>query len=122
MQELIVDTSAIVFAAENSVDVFASILDQLPGYDILISKGVVNELERLSGSKTRKGRAAKLGLRILRAHTVTVLKDESYVDSWIGKESARRKCDVCTNDRALKERLRRLKVRVVSVSPKGILR
>lgn len=122
MQELIVDTSAIIFAAENSVDVFASILDRMPGYAILVSKGVVNELERLSGSRTGKGRAAKLGLRILRAHAVTVLKDESYVDSWIGRESVRRKCEVCTNDRALKERLRRLNVRVVSVSPKGILR
>ncbi len=122
MDAIIVDTSSIVFAAGNGIDVFAAILEQMPGTAIMVSRGVINELERLAGPGSKKGKAARLGLRILRAHRVDVLRDDGYVDSWIERESAGRKCWVCTNDRALKGKLKGLGVRVASVSPKGILR
>ncbi len=122
MQELMIDTSSIVFAAGNGTDVFAAIEEQMPGSTILLSTGVVKELGRISVSRSKNRKAAALALLMLRTHRVRVLHDDSYVDSWIVEESANRKCDVCTNDRALKERLRKAGIRVFSVSAKGILR
>lgn len=122
MQELILDTSSIVFAAGNGTDVFAAIEEQMPGSAILLSKGVVRELNRISASKSRSGKAAALALQMLRQHKIHVLDDNSYVDSWIVREGSARKCAVCTNDKELKKKLRGAGVRVVSVSAKGILR
>ncbi len=122
MQSIIVDTSAIVFAAENGVDIFATIEQRLPGCTMVVSTGIIEELERISGSALASKKAARLALEMMDAHKIKVLKGGNEVDAWIVKESSARKWSVCTNDIGLKKELKKRKVEVLSASSNGILR
>ncbi len=122
MQSIIVDTSAIVFAMENRKDIFDSIEERMPGARILISNGIVEELEMIAASGNENRKSAKMALALLVKHNIDALKDHSYVDDWIVKESVKRSCVVCTNDIELKSRLKNAKIEVLSVSAMGILR
>ena len=122
MQSIIVDTSAIIFAIENRKDIFASIEEYMPGSQILISNGIMEELEMISASRNENRKAAKAALALLAKHNIKALKDHTYVDDWIVRESRMRKCAVCTNDAELRKKLKAEKIKVVSVSWNGILR
>ena len=122
MQSIIVDTSAIIFAAENRVDIFKAIEEQMPGAEIILSNGIMEEIEMLTAAGGERKKHAKVALGLVEKHKIKMLKDHSYVDGWIVKESAERKCVVCTNDIALKEELKKAKIKVLSVSGSGILR
>jgi rRNA-processing protein FCF1 len=122
MQAVIVDTSAIIFALENRKDIFASIEQAMPGSQILISNGIVEELEMIAASENKNRKSARAALALLAKHNIKPVGDHSYVDDWIVRESRMRRCAVCTNDMELKKRLKADKIKVLSVSWNGILR
>ena len=122
MQSIIVDTSAILFAMENRKDIFSSIEESMPDFQILVSNGIVEELEMIAASGNENKKAAKAALVLLDKHSIKALKNHSYVDDWILRESELRQCAVCTNDMELKRRLKEARIKVLSVSWNGILR
>ena len=121
MESVIIDTSAILFAMENRKDIFASVEEAMPEAQILISNGIVEELEMISASGNENKKAAKAALALLAKHSIKALKNHDYVDDWIVRESKLRNCTVCTNDMELKKRLKAEKIRVLSVSWNGIV-
>ncbi len=122
MESIIVDTSAIVFAAQNGKDIFSSIEEGMPGCEIVVSTGIVEELERIAGSRSDNRKAAKLALGLITRHKIKMLKGGTDVDKWITDESSKRRWSVCTNDIGLKKELKKRKVEVLSASGNGILR
>ncbi len=122
MEEVIIDTSAMLFAVQNKTDVFSLIEEAMPGCQILVSTGIMHELERMAASRTDNRKYAKSVLAMMEKHKIEAVNDQSYADEWIVSESGKRGCSVCTNDMALKERLKAAKIRVLSVSWNGILR
>ncbi len=121
MRCIIVDTSSILFGFSNHIDVFEKIGEMFPSCEIIISRGIVGELEGL-GKARRQGAYAKVALAAIESHKLEISKSSVYVDEWIASESARRRCLVCTNDVGLKARLRKAGVSVVSLSRSGRLR
>ncbi len=119
---VIADTSSILYAMSQRKDLFAIIAEELPGATILVSRGVITELEKLSKSKRKNSRDAKASLQALASASPEIAEDYSYVDEWIASESAKRECMVITNDAALKRRLRRSGARTLSVAFGGRLR
>lgn len=119
MDGIIVDTSSILFAMSNNVDLFARIEEQL-GKGAVVSKGVIRELKGIASSNKKSAGAAKAALDIIDRGGVRVADNSDYVDDWI---MASKKSDiVCTNDTKLRDALRAKKVKVYTVSRSGELR
>ncbi len=121
MRCIIVDTSSILFGFYHHIDIFDKILDEMLGYKIIISKGVIRELEKLANSRKQKP-YAEVALSSVQRHKIEILENDSNVDSWIMEESAKNGCVVCTNDMDLKRRLKSKGVSVVSLSLSGRLK
>ncbi|MEM3281803.1 MAG: hypothetical protein QW591_01670 [Candidatus Micrarchaeaceae archaeon] len=119
---IILDTSAMVFSMRNRIDIFDVVRERFPGHAILISEGIIKELERFSRSKQRIGKYAKLLLMNIRRSDIKIDKDNGYVDSWILKAASESQGIVCTNDIALKRKLEANGIKVFSISRKGLLR
>ncbi|MDE1828648.1 MAG: hypothetical protein KGH65_05810, partial [Candidatus Micrarchaeota archaeon] len=73
-------------------------------------------------SRKKQKVQAKIGLALIKRHLVTVLKGDEYVDSWIIVNVGKWDCIVCTNDVGLKEKLKSMGSKVVSLSRSGMLR
>lgn len=119
---VIADTSSILFAMAQRKNLFALISEEIPGAKILISRGVIAELDKLSKSKRKNSRDARASLLALASASLEIAEDSSYVDEWIASEFEKRKCIVITNDAILRRRLRRYGARTLSVSVGGRLR
>lgn len=122
MAYVIVDTSSIIFGLSNKVDVFAAIKEKNPLSEPLISMGVLDELNRIRDSKGKFSKFAAAGIYLIAQHEPDIANVRANVDDWIVEEARKLGCDVCTNDVALKKRLKALGVRAFSVSRSGSLR
>jgi rRNA-processing protein FCF1 len=120
MEGIIVDTSSILFALSNKVDIFDAIGGQLRLTPV-ISRGVVSELSRLSKTRKASGRHASVALELIGRHNVRIERDSGYVDSWILSAAHGFSC-VCTNDTRLREELRKAGIKVYVMSRSGELR
>ena len=121
MQRLILDTSSIVYAFSNKIDIFEAIEDRLEALPV-ISSGVVSELKMLASTKRKEGRAARIALEILKKHKVEVVKDDRKVDAWVLSAGSKVDVYVCTNDILLKRALRSRGKQPLSVSEDGSIR
>ncbi len=122
MSSIIVDTNSIIFAAMNNIDIFDSIKTKMPNATVMISKGILRELEKISDSNTKYRKSGRVALELLKKHNMKIVEDSTYADDWIVKEAKTLRCYVCTNDVALKRRLKSVKIKVLSVSRNGVLR
>lgn len=120
MRKIPLDTSSIVFALQNGVDIFFVFNEHLNAAPV-ISAGVIRELSNLSYKKTKQGKAARLALQLIQHHRIEIAKDSRSFDDWVMDHSAGFE-QVCTNDLALKKGLRIKGIKVISVSKKGILK
>jgi len=121
MKLMLIDTSSIVFAFSNKIDIFGIVEERLDSKPV-ITKGVIRELRKLSSRKSKEGKAAKLALAVLEKHKVETLDDNGPVDDFIVREASEKGLGACTNDIILKGRLRSRGIRALSASRSGVLR
>ena len=117
---IIVDTSSILFALSNKVDIFNAIKEDL-GLDPVISRGVVKELQKFSESSKGSSRYAKVALQLIDKYGIKTDPDSDYVDNWI-LSKAKDMDNVCTNDTKLRNALRGKGVKVYVISRSGEFR
>ena len=123
MHWIIVDTSSILFSLSNRKDPFAAITEGFPGGAIMLSKGVLRELEKLASGSGIHARHARAAIALLtRYDNIKVAEDSSYVDGWILSQAAKLGAKVCTNDVRLKRRLKGASVDAFSISKSGMIR
>lgn len=122
MPSIILDTSSILFSMAKRKDILAMIHEKLPSYEILISKGVIKELERLASTSKRNSRDARAALQLLQSAEVGISSDNGYVDKWIIREAAAKGLPVCTNDSLLRKALVSKGISVITVGKDGRLR
>lgn len=122
MGSIIIDTSSIIFGLSNNIDIFDTVAYELPGYKILISKGIVEELKKLGSKNGRYKKYAHVALTLIKKHKAKVANSSSYVDAWIENEAVKTNCTVCTNDIKLKKLLKSKDITVLSISRSGLLR
>ncbi|MGC8628916.1 MAG: hypothetical protein ACP5T4_01765 [Candidatus Micrarchaeia archaeon] len=120
--DIFIDTSSILFSFGNKKDLFDNLLENFPGSRLIISQGVMGELEKLAATRKRISSYAKIAIKeISNNKSIIVEKNKQVPDLWLlGK--AKKSTYICTNDIALKQKLKRKGARVVSVSKDGKLR
>ncbi len=76
-------------------------------YVLVTLDSVVNELKRISYSKSKHGRYAKLSLKMIREYGVEILHSDKTADNAI-LELAKNETIGATNDKELRKRLKSL--------------
>ncbi len=122
MQEVVIDTNALVYAAKQKLDVYE--LLRLQDYKPTVLSCVLVELRALCKSAKRGAdrAAAKLAAEIVEAKLKVVDVGKGHADDLILNYAKGRKVIVLTNDREFKQRLKEAGVDAVSVSKSKQLR
>ena len=127
MQEVVIDTNALVYAAKQKLDIYE--LLRLQDYKPTVLSCVLIELRTLCKSAKRGAdrAAAKLAAEIVEAKLKVVDVGKGHADDLIlkyakGRNTQGRKVIVLTNDREFKQRLKAAGVDAVSVSKRKQLR
>jgi len=120
---VIIDTSSILFGFSYNRNVFETAKEQFRGYKMLVSKGIINELTRLSANKGSKGLRARIALLELKSKRIDVDNISIHPDRWIVDTAIKNNSSVViTNDTALAAKLLRAKLKVYKISKSGILK
>jgi rRNA-processing protein FCF1 len=119
---VILDTNILIYSASEPFDI-AHQLKRLGFVNVKVSKGVMDELERISETRTGKGqRFAKLALEI--ARKFEVLRDHTEkapVDDQLVQMAKRRGYIVATSDSQLRRHLRKEGVSVIYLKNKRLM-
>ena len=121
--DVIVDTSSMLFGFSSGKNVFEIAGRKYPRCRLVVSRGIIRELEGISRNKGKRGAAAKTALMAIRSRDVRVDGNTGNPDDWIAGSAARyNKAVVITNDSELGMRLDRSGRKAVKLSRSGILR
>jgi len=122
MDYVIIDTSSILFGFSYNRNVFETAKEKFPRTKILISRGIIKELTKLSSNKGKKGLRARVALLEIKAKKINVDNISIYPDKWILDTVIRNKNHVViTNDTALARKLALAKVKAFKISKSGML-
>lgn len=98
------------------MDVFAEIEQILEVPHIfIVPSGVVKELKGLSKGRGKEGAAARFALKLLSLREHGEPESEGNVDDWIVEYAKKGGVAVATNDRLLRVRLKKNRVKVISL-------
>ena len=122
---VILDTNFLMIPGEFHVDIFEE-LDRLFNviYHTYIFEGTIQELERLALGNTKDKDAAQVALELIKQKNLKTLENSSsLVDDMIVEEIRRnpREYVVCTQDKALKQRVKDEGSRVITLRSKKYL-
>ena len=106
MKKIILDTNALMAIAEFKLDIFQALEECCDfKFKLLVLEGTISELEKIKLEQRGKyKRAAQLGLSILKAKNVRILKGKGDVDDLLAEHSIKGDL-VLTQDIGLKKRL-----------------
>lgn len=122
MDYVIIDTSSILFGFSYNRNVFETAKEKFPRTKILVSRGIIKELTKLSSNKGKKGLRARVALLEIKAKKINVDNISIYPDKWILDTVIRNKNHVViTNDTALARKLLLAKVKAFKISKSGML-
>jgi rRNA-processing protein FCF1 len=111
-----------LFGFSNNVNVFELAEADFPGYKLLVSKGIIHELEAISRNRGKKGACARVALMELRAKKIEI-DNINEADDWILSRARRaRGFIVVTNDTRLARGLHGSGTTVLKVSRSGMLK
>jgi hypothetical protein len=123
MRRIILDTNFLLVPGQFKVDIFSEIRRICDfAYKLYIVDRSIDELNKLADGKSKDARAAKLGLSLMRAKHVSVIKTagEGHVDDLI--VAAVKKGDIAaTQDINLKKRVKRKGARIITMRQKKFL-
>ena len=119
---VIIDTSAILFGFKYKNDVFESVKNSYPGYKILLSKGILRELEGIAQNKGKRGSYARIALASIKYKNVDIDINNENVDDWIVETAQKLNYVVITNDSELCRRLKRFNLNCLKLTKEGFLK
>lgn len=122
--KIVLDTNFLMTPFSLEIDVISElnrIINQK--YEIIIPRGVINELKGLSKNPNLKiSKAAKLALEIAQRYKIVDLKTENGdMDELIVKFSKKEYCAVATNDQNLRRKLKSEGIPTIYVRQKSHL-
>ncbi|MBL7050734.1 nucleotide-binding protein [Candidatus Woesearchaeota archaeon] len=132
--KVLIDTNFLLIPAIFNVDIFSEFERILPTYKLYILDKCVEELENIT--KTQRGKhllAAKLALSLLQKYPIKTLKTEKhinrtkplskipYVDDIILDFAVKNDYIVATQDKELKEKLKRQRIKTINLRQKKYL-
>jgi hypothetical protein len=116
MRRVLLDTNFLLVPYQFGLDIFLEMREVFEGeYVLVVPTGVVGELEKLGKGRGKEGAAARFGLKLLSLREHERVESSGNVDEWILGYAQKEKAVVATNDRALREKLKRKRVKVLSL-------
>ncbi|MEE8168291.1 MAG: PIN domain-containing protein [Candidatus Hydrothermarchaeales archaeon] len=118
---LVFDSNFLLLPFQFGVDIFSELKELLDvNYKIYVTRGVLRELTRLSQRKGVEGRRAKAALESAMKLELIESNEDVDVDEGLAALAAEGAV-ICTNDKALKERIRKNRAPVVYLRQKKYL-
>jgi rRNA-processing protein FCF1 len=122
MKKVLLDTNFLLIPGQFRVDIFSEIDALMPSeHELCTIDMVIDELEGLMTKGSGKDKAAaKLGLSLLKAKNVRVLKTEKHLntDKMIVETAKSPDFVVATQDQALKRHLKQNKIQMIVLRQK----
>ena len=114
--KVVIDTNALVYAAENKIDLFSL----LKGNKIIIPNLVLEELQIISkaAKKASDRKAAFLALKILENASFETVQLAGRTDAAIENFAKAKDAAVLTNDLALEKKLAKAGIKVLHIRQK----
>ncbi len=121
-KKVLLDTNFLLVPYQFRIDIFEEIGELIDGpHSFILPSGVMGELEKLSKGKGKEGAAARFALKLLGARKPAEVKSSGNVDDWIVEYARGSGIVVATNDRRLRGRLKKNRVKVISVCSRSRL-
>ena len=126
--KVILDTNFLFIPGDAGVDIFTEIQRiMLESYELCVMESTINELENIISNtgKQKQGLNAKLGLILIKQKNLKTLASSSnhYADQSILDYAAKNpeKTIVATQDKDLKQKLKKIPVRIITLRQKKYL-
>jgi len=115
MKKILLDSNVFIYSIKQKIDIFSSLQDILQEpFELVTTESVVKELEKMSKSAKKDSAYAKASLKLMEKMSVKVIPSKhEYADKDI-LALAKEDIVVITNDKKLKEKLKK-KTRVMSL-------
>lgn len=110
---LVLDTNFLLIPYQYTVDIFTQLDELVPGAKKVVARPVLDELEDLAGGKGKQAAAARFALLLLSRQKWEMIETDLPADRWILEYARQHRAIVCTNDRALRQRIKRLPRRCI---------
>ncbi len=106
MRVVVLDTNALMMPYEFGIN-FEKELNHLLGVcRIIVPSAVIKEMERLAENEGKRGRAAQLGLNIVKKRGYRLMETEKDGDDGVMDVAIRMDGAILTNDKELKKKAR----------------
>lgn len=113
MRAVVLDTNALMIPYQSGINIEKELTRLLGICRIIVPSSVVEEMERLAGEDGGTGRAAKLGLSIIKKRGFRLMETESKGDDGVLETALKMDGAVVTNDRELQERAREMNLPII---------
>jgi rRNA-processing protein FCF1 len=113
MRAVVLDTNALMMPYQFGINIEKEINRLLGICRIIVPHTVIEEMERLTEEGGEIGRAAQLGLSIIRKRGFRLMESENKGDDGILETAIKIEGAVCTNDKGLKARAKELQLPVI---------
>lgn len=122
MKRIILDTNFLMISYQFKVDIFEEINRIMEeNYELIVFDKMIEELERISGSKGRDAVAARIALELIKKKEVKIISiNEKTVDNAI-IDATDKNTIVATNDKILKEKLKNKNIKTIYLRNKKYL-
>lgn len=121
---VVLDTNFLLVPFRFRIDILRE-LDYLIDYShrYVVCSRTMDELRRLWGRVGKDGMAARLAQKLVEANraAIDIVEGGGHVDDWIVSYARENSAIVCTNDSALRRRLRALDIKVITLKSKSKL-
>ncbi len=113
MRAVVLDTNALMLPYQFGINIEKELSRLLGVCRIIVPRTVVEEMEKLAEQGGEVGRAAKLGLSIIKKRGFRLMETESKGDDGVLETALKMDAAIVTNDKELKRRAKELKLPII---------
>jgi len=113
MRAVVLDTNALMLPYQFGINIEKELNRLLGLCRIIVPRTVVEEMEKLAEQGGETGRAAKLGLSIIKKRGFRLMETESKGDDGVLETALKMDAAIVTNDKELKRKAKELKLPII---------
>lgn len=113
MRAVVLDTNALMMPYQFGINIEKELSRLLGICRIIVPRTVVEEMEKLAEQEGEIGRAAKLGLSIIKKRGFRLVETESKGDEGVLETAIKMDAAIVTNDKELKKKAKKLRLPII---------
>ena len=113
MRAVVLDTNALMMPYQFGINIEKELNRLLGICRIIVPRTVVEEMEKLAEGGGEVGRAAKLGLSIIRKRGFRLVETENKGDDGVLETAIKMDAAILTNDKELKKKAKELRLPII---------